>query len=113
MSSVGAACGATRIHFVNDFEAQALSLPYLTSHDLTTLNEGRQGAPGNRLVLGPGSGFGCAVLVDSSKPVATYGFAGLMAAHAIRDDQQPGAIGARELTVAVFVPGADAADVAP
>jgi glucokinase len=79
-AEIGAACGAARIHFVNDFEAQALSLPYLISHDLTTLNEGRQGAPGNRLVLGPGSGFGCAALVDgpdTATPV--YGFAGQMA----------------------------------
>jgi glucokinase len=53
----------TSVRILNDFEATALSLPFLAGHDVFSLGGGRQvlGAP--MVVLGPGSGLGVAALV--------------------------------------------------
>jgi glucokinase len=63
---IAAACGVSRIHFVNDFEALALSLPYLTEHDAPQIGGGTADPDGTKLVLGPGSGFGSAALIRQS-----------------------------------------------
>jgi glucokinase len=51
------------VRLINDFEATALSLPFLTKQDVRSLGGGRavHGAP--MVVLGPGSGLGVAGLV--------------------------------------------------
>jgi glucokinase len=51
------------VRLINDFEAIALSLPFLTEQDVCALGSGRavHGAP--MVVLGPGSGLGVAGLV--------------------------------------------------
>lgn len=74
---VKAACGADRIHFVNNFEALALSLHYLNAHDRCQINPGKpvDGAP--RIVLGTGGEFGSAMLIEASgKRIAIAGNAG-------------------------------------
>ncbi|WP_421858896.1 ROK family protein [Oricola sp.] len=76
---IAESCGVKRIHFVSDFEAEALALPYLNAHDLATLQEGDTDPAGNMLVLGPGSGFGCAALIrQSDRSLAIDSFAGHM-----------------------------------
>ncbi len=56
------ACDAVDI--MNDFAAQALSLPHLGPHDLKRLGEGGTSVEdGTRAVLGPGTGLGVAGLV--------------------------------------------------
>jgi len=73
---VQAASGASRIHFLNDFEALALSLPYLNAHDKRQLGGGEPVEYAPMIVLGPGSGFGCAGLIrhhDSWVPIAGEG----------------------------------------
>jgi glucokinase len=55
---------------VNDFEAVALSLPWLTSTDLAPIGGGKPEAGAPKAVLGPGSGLGVACLIPhSEKPV--------------------------------------------
>jgi glucokinase len=63
VSDIRKATGASRLAFVNDFEALALSLPYLTSHDLHTIGSGTKVANAPKVVLGPGTGFGMSGLV--------------------------------------------------
>lgn len=73
---VRAACGASRIHFLNDFEALALSLPYINAHDKRQLGGGKPVEYAPMVVLGPGSGFGCAGLIrheESWVPIAGEG----------------------------------------
>jgi glucokinase len=60
---VQAACGASRIHFLNDFEALAQCLPYLNPHDFRQIGGGKPVEDAPKIVLGPGSGFGCAGLI--------------------------------------------------
>jgi glucokinase len=60
-----AASGAKHVHVVNDFEALALSLPYLTAHDLAKIGGGEPTAGGVRAIAGPGTGLGVAALVSS------------------------------------------------
>jgi glucokinase len=58
------------VRLINDFEATALSLPFLTEQDVCSLGSGRavHGAP--MVVLGPGSGLGVAGLVgDGSRRI--------------------------------------------
>jgi glucokinase len=55
---------------VNDFEAVAFSLPWLTSTDLAGIGGGKAEAGAPMAVLGPGSGLGVACLISrSDKPV--------------------------------------------
>lgn len=60
---IAAATGAETPVLVNDFEALALSLPYLIPHDLHPLNGGKPVENGAKVVLGPGTGLGVAGLV--------------------------------------------------
>ena len=50
------------IQVVNDFEAQAMALPYLSKEDKYTLQKGHLNPQGNISVLGPGTGLGVAFL---------------------------------------------------
>lgn len=53
-----------RVDLMNDFAAQALSLPHLGPHDLKRLGDGGTSVEeGTRAVLGPGTGLGVAGLV--------------------------------------------------
>ena len=56
---------AEHVHFVNDFEALALSLPHLTDNELHQIGGGAPVRSAAMVVLGPGTGLGVAALVDS------------------------------------------------
>lgn len=60
---IAEACGAEHVHFVNDIEALALSLPWLNEHDLVKLGGGEPDDEAPKVVLACGSGFGIAGLV--------------------------------------------------
>ena len=51
-----------RLHIVNDFYANALSLPALLPSDLRQIGNGQPVANRTKVVLGPGSGLGVAVV---------------------------------------------------
>lgn len=59
--------GLTRVHIINDFEALAWSLPYLTRDDVTKIGGGAPLAEAPMVVLGPGTGLGIAVHVPREK----------------------------------------------
>jgi glucokinase len=59
------AAGLEQLHILNDFEALALSLPYLAGEDLVQIGGGEPAPRGTKLVLGPGTGIGVAGLVWS------------------------------------------------
>lgn len=59
------AAGVDHLQVVNDFEALALSLPYLTAHDLHRIGGGEAARDGAKVVLGPGTGLGVAGLVSA------------------------------------------------
>ncbi|MEE9314328.1 MAG: glucokinase [Rhizobiaceae bacterium] len=68
----------TDLVLMNDFEAQALSLPYLTADDLSPLGKRLPGCSDNhtKVVLGPGTGLGVGLLVRAANqwvPVAGEG----------------------------------------
>ena len=48
---------------LNDFEAQALSLPAVAPHSMLEIQAGEAG-PGPRVILGPGTGLGIGALVE-------------------------------------------------
>lgn len=62
---IRAAAGIDRLTVVNDFEALAMSLPYLSAHDLHKIGGGEAVADAPRIVLGPGTGLGMAGLVPA------------------------------------------------
>ncbi|MCI5076464.1 glucokinase [Oricola sp.] len=77
---VRGACGVEKIHFVNNFEALALCLPFLNAHDRCRINGGEpvDGAP--MIVLGTGGEFGSAMLIGpSGRQTPIAGSAGHMA----------------------------------
>ena len=58
-ASIAEALGIERVRLVNDFEAQALSLPCLTESDLSPIGAGfAPDALAPKVVLGPGTGCG-------------------------------------------------------
>ena len=63
---IRAATGAERLCLVNDFEALALSLPYLSAHDLHRIGGKEPAEDAPKVVLGPGTGLGVAGLVRSA-----------------------------------------------
>lgn len=72
-----AACGTDRVHFVNNFEALALCLPFLNTHDRRKLSGGDAvpGAP--MVVLGIGGEFGAAALIEvAGKRIPVAGLGG-------------------------------------
>ncbi len=90
-AALAARFGLRSLRLVNDFEALAHALPHLAAEDLHAIGGG-QAAPGApMLVLGPGTGLGCAALVPSGAPggavvVATEaGHAGLAPTDAAQD----------------------------
>jgi glucokinase len=68
-------CGLRQVLLLNDFEAQALALPVLEPEHLVAVGDGTivPGAP--KLVIGPGTGLGCAALIDAGgwRPVGGEG----------------------------------------
>ena len=84
-----AAFGLAKIHICNDFEAAALSLPYLTAADLYRLGDGESVCGAPMAVLGPGTGLGVACLVPGSHGsivIASEGGHATMAATSHRED---------------------------
>jgi glucokinase len=59
---IAAAFGFTRVGWLNDFEANAHSLPHLTQDQRVMLHPGRDGAAGKLATVGPGTGLGGATL---------------------------------------------------
>ncbi len=55
--------GLSDVVIVNDFEALALSLPFLAADHLVRVGEGVADPDGTRLVIGPGTGLGAAGLL--------------------------------------------------
>ena len=81
--------GLSDVHLCNDFEAAALSLPYLTTADLYRLGGGEPVGGEPMAVLGPGTGLGVACLIHGSQgsiPIATEGGHVTMAATSPRED---------------------------
>ncbi len=59
---IAAAFGFSQVGWLNDFEANAFSLPHLREGDRWTLQPGRDGAAGKLATVGPGTGLGGATL---------------------------------------------------
>lgn len=59
--------GLDRLLVLNDFEALALALPHLGTRDLVQIGGGASIAGAPKVVLGPGTGFGGAVLLTGSR----------------------------------------------
>lgn len=69
---------------LNDFQALALSLPYLAASELAQIGGAEPIADAPKLVLGPGTGIGVGALVTAGEdwvPVASEGGHILLAAH--------------------------------
>ncbi len=66
--------GARNVHFVNDFEAIALSLPHLAREDVVQIGGDTASAGTAMAVLGPGTGLGVAGLIRS--PLGDVALAG-------------------------------------
>lgn len=62
-----AALNTERLIILNDFEALAMSLPYLDKADLVQIGGAAPAKPGVKLVLGPGTGLGMASLAPLPK----------------------------------------------
>jgi len=62
-SDVKSALGLERLRFINDFTAQALSLPLLQPADLVQVGGGQIKVAATKAVLGPGTGLGVSGLV--------------------------------------------------
>jgi glucokinase len=81
--------GISEVRLCNDFEAAALSLPYLAAADLYRLGGGEAVGGAPMAVLGPGTGLGVACLVPGSRgsiAIATEGGHATMAATSRRED---------------------------
>jgi glucokinase len=79
----------SNVQIINDFEATALSLPYLMEQDLHALGGGRPVSGAPMVVLGPGSGLGVAGLVgDDARRivVASEGGHATLPAISVRED---------------------------
>jgi len=66
----------TQLQLINDFEAIALSLPFLNKEQKLTLGAGKALANYPMTVLGPGTGLGAASLIPNQNqwlPIATEG----------------------------------------
>ncbi|GJE78433.1 glucokinase [Methylorubrum suomiense] len=61
--AVGRDFGLSRVTIVNDYVPVAAGAAGIAPNDLTTIGPERGDAPGPRVVLGPGTGFGAAALV--------------------------------------------------
>jgi glucokinase len=54
--------GIQSVHLLNDLEAIAYAIPFLTTADVNTLNEGRPDPEGSIAIVAPGTGLGEAYL---------------------------------------------------
>jgi glucokinase len=75
---------------VNDFEAVAFSLPWLTSADLVEIGSGKSEAGAPKAVLGPGTGLGVACLMsrsDKAIVIASEGGHATLAATCEREER--------------------------
>lgn len=54
--------GIPSVHLLNDLEAIAYAIPFLTTADLNTLNEGKPDPEGSIAIVAPGTGLGEAYL---------------------------------------------------
>ena len=84
-----AAFSFAKVHILNDFEATALSLPFLTAADLYPVGGGKAVLGTPMAVLGPGSGLGVACFVPGSQSsivIASEGGHATMAAISDREE---------------------------
>ncbi len=65
-----AAMKVSRVALINDFEAQAYGLMTLGDADVSVVQGGTPAHPGTRVILGPGTGLGCAALTSAIDPDA-------------------------------------------
>ncbi len=68
--------GLDSFSVINDFHAQAMSLPWLSGEDLLTVGGGREAVEGLKLIIGPGTGLGVAGLIRMGsqwKPISGEG----------------------------------------
>jgi glucokinase len=81
--------GFQTVRLINDFEATALSLPYLRKQDVRSFGGGRAVSGAPMVVIGPGSGLGVAGLVgDGARRtvVASEGGHATFPATSVRED---------------------------
>ena len=84
-AELAVALGIPEVRVVNDFQAQAWSLPQLAGADLHPLG-GEAGEPGAPLaVLGPGTGLGVGAFLPPDRVLATEGGHASIAAHDARE----------------------------
>ncbi len=69
LSEVRAQTGLRRLGVLNDFEALACATQFLSPQEAVTVIEGRS-AQGPAVVIGPGTGLGCAVLLPGAQDAA-------------------------------------------
>jgi glucokinase len=81
------ALGLKRLVVVNDFIAVAYSLPVLRPADLVAVGGGRSEKGGNLLACGPGTGFGCSVMIRNGRLRAMATEAGHMRLGAATADE--------------------------
>ncbi len=65
-AAIAAHLGLRRARLVNDFQALAHALPHLPPGDLVAIGGGAADPAAPMLVLGPGTGLGCAALVPTA-----------------------------------------------
>jgi glucokinase len=81
------ACGFETVRLINDFTAQALAIPHLTAHDTRLIGpRPRSPARATAAIMGPGTGFGAAALVDDGHTRAVLTGEAGHAAFAPEDD---------------------------
>lgn len=68
VDALSQALGLERLRVVNDFEALAHAIPYLPD-DATSALIDRPSAAGPVLIMGPGTGLGCAVLLQDAEGI--------------------------------------------
>lgn len=61
-STLAAELGMWRVSVLNDFEAIACALPFLSTEELLQIGPGTIQPEGNKVVIGPGTGIGVAAL---------------------------------------------------
>ncbi len=64
------ALSLSRVALINDFEAQAYGLMTVGDADVSVVSPGTPASPGTRVILGPGTGLGCAALTPAIEPDA-------------------------------------------
>jgi glucokinase len=62
-NDIRAVTGASRVTFVNEFEALALATPHMSRYDFTEIGHGEPNLKGTRLAISAGTGLGAAALI--------------------------------------------------